>query len=300
NDNSFKPVPRTTANADGTFTSTIPGLVTTEEKAQKKNDVKARSMLLMAFPNEHILKFSKYKDAKTLFEAIQVRFYGNDVIKKTQRTLLKLLTNEVDTASIQVSTVSTPVSTVSSHDNTANLSDATMYAFLAKQPNGSQLVHEELEQIYKDDPEEIDLKWQLALLSMRARRRSSKAMVTIDKAGFDWSYMADDEVPTNMALMAFSDSEEFQHPKFKGYGPKDSKSVSVDTSNDIKKAPDAPIIEDLVFDSDEDEYEEMVLKSNNVQHKHEQANQPTKVDQNPKNNKTNWNEMSTQNLGVGL
>ncbi|GKA39545.1 hypothetical protein Tco_0732096, partial [Tanacetum coccineum] len=32
-------------------------------------------------------------------------------------------------------------------------------------------------------------------------------MVAIDGAGFDWSYMADDEVPTNMALMAFSDFE---------------------------------------------------------------------------------------------
>ncbi|GJR07529.1 hypothetical protein Tco_0790181 [Tanacetum coccineum] len=32
-------------------------------------------------------------------------------------------------------------------------------------------------------------------------------MLAIDGAGFDWSYMADDEVPTNMALMAFSDSE---------------------------------------------------------------------------------------------
>ncbi|GKF17905.1 ribonuclease H-like domain-containing protein [Tanacetum coccineum] len=36
---------------------------------------------------------------------------------------------------------------------------------------------------------------------------SSKAMLAIDGAGFDWSYMADDEVSTNMALMAFSDSE---------------------------------------------------------------------------------------------
>ncbi|GKD40220.1 hypothetical protein Tco_1260427 [Tanacetum coccineum] len=32
-------------------------------------------------------------------------------------------------------------------------------------------------------------------------------MVAIDGSGFDWSYMADDEVPTNMALMAFSDYE---------------------------------------------------------------------------------------------
>nr|GFA59148.1 putative ribonuclease H-like domain-containing protein [Tanacetum cinerariifolium] len=36
---------------------------------------------------------------------------------------------------------------------------------------------------------------------------SSKAMVEIDEAGFDWSYMADDEAPTNMALMAFSNSK---------------------------------------------------------------------------------------------
>nr|GFA86388.1 ribonuclease H-like domain-containing protein [Tanacetum cinerariifolium] len=196
------------ANADGTSTLTISGPVTAEEKAQKKNDVKARSMLLMALPNKHLLTFSQYKDDKTLFEAIQARFGGNDAIKKTQKTLLKQITNEVDTASIQVSDASTPVSTVSSPDNTANLSDATVYAFLENQPNGSQLVHEDLEQIHEDDLEEMNLKWQLALMSKRARRSprnqesrprnqdssrktvivedtSSKAMVVIDEAGFD-------------------------------------------------------------------------------------------------------------------
>ncbi|GKG02218.1 hypothetical protein Tco_0306923, partial [Tanacetum coccineum] len=40
--NSFKPVARTTTNADGTSTLTIPGAVTTDEKIQKKNDLKAR------------------------------------------------------------------------------------------------------------------------------------------------------------------------------------------------------------------------------------------------------------------
>nr|GEU32230.1 putative ribonuclease H-like domain-containing protein [Tanacetum cinerariifolium] len=94
--------------------------------------------------------------------------------------------------------------------------------------------------------------------------------------------------------------EEFQHPEFKGYGPKDSKNICVDISNDIKKAPDAPIIKDWVSDSDADESEEMVLKSDNIQHKPEQANQPRKVSQNPKNNIINWNEISTQKLGVGF
>ncbi|GJV88745.1 hypothetical protein Tco_1532683 [Tanacetum coccineum] len=89
NGNSFKPTARTTTNADGTSTSMIPGHITIEEKAQKKNDVKARSMLLMALPNEHQLTFNQYKDAKTLFAAIQIRFGGNDATKKTQKTLLK-------------------------------------------------------------------------------------------------------------------------------------------------------------------------------------------------------------------
>ncbi|GKC55523.1 hypothetical protein Tco_1078268 [Tanacetum coccineum] len=73
NGNSFKPVPQTTTNVDGTSTSLIPGPVTTEEKVQKKNDVKARSMLLMALPNEHLMTFNQYKDAQTLFAAIQTR-----------------------------------------------------------------------------------------------------------------------------------------------------------------------------------------------------------------------------------
>ncbi|GKD93720.1 hypothetical protein Tco_1373557, partial [Tanacetum coccineum] len=89
NGNSFKPTIRTTANADGTSTSMIPGPVTTKEKAQKKNDVKARSMLLMALPNEHQQTFNQYRDAKTLFDAIQTRFGGNDATRKTQKTLLK-------------------------------------------------------------------------------------------------------------------------------------------------------------------------------------------------------------------
>ncbi|GKD35327.1 hypothetical protein Tco_1250836 [Tanacetum coccineum] len=45
--NSFKPVAQTTTNADGTSTSTIPGVVTTEEKIQKKNDLKARTDLMV-------------------------------------------------------------------------------------------------------------------------------------------------------------------------------------------------------------------------------------------------------------
>ncbi|GJX64121.1 ribonuclease H-like domain-containing protein [Tanacetum coccineum] len=301
NENSFKPVAQTTINADGTSTSLIPGSVTTEEKVQKKNDVKARSMLLMALPNEHLMTFNQYKDAKTLFAAIQTRFGGNEATKKTQKTLLNQMyenfstpstesldsifnrlqkivsqlailgenisqeylnlkflrslasewnthvvvwrnkhdldtmsfddlynnfkiveqdvkgtassisssqnmdfvsspssTNEVNTAygvstaNTQVSHASTQVSTASTQVSTANLSDNTIYAFLASQPNGSQLVYKDLEQIHEDDIKDMDLKWQLALLSMRTRRFFQKTgrNITIngsDTAGYDKS-----------------------------------------------------------------------------------------------------------------
>ncbi|GJW33008.1 hypothetical protein Tco_0053040 [Tanacetum coccineum] len=122
-------------------------------------------------------------------------------------------------------------------------SSPSIYAFLSTQPQGSQLVHEDLEQLHDDDLEEIDLKWNMALLSMRERKfyqrtgrkiiidgskltgydkskvecssskavkiedASEKAMCAIDGAGFDWSDMAEDEIQANMALMAFTDSE---------------------------------------------------------------------------------------------
>ncbi|GJW42757.1 putative ribonuclease H-like domain-containing protein [Tanacetum coccineum] len=216
NENSFKPVAQTIINADGTSTSLIPGHVTTEEKVQNKNDVKARSMLLMALPNEHLTTFNQYKDAKTLFVVTQTRFGGNEATKKTQKTLLKQMYKNFSASS------------TNSLDSIFNRLPKIITTDV--QPNGSQLVYEDLEQIHEDDIKEMDLKWQLVLLSMRTRRgprnqgsrnrnqdssrrtvnmeeTSSKAMVTINGAGFDWSYMVDDEVPTNIALIAFSDSE---------------------------------------------------------------------------------------------
>ncbi|GKF83625.1 hypothetical protein Tco_0248523, partial [Tanacetum coccineum] len=62
---------------------------TTKEKTNKKNDVKAMGLLLMALTNEHQLTFSQYPNAKSMFAAIETRFGCNAATKKTQKTLLK-------------------------------------------------------------------------------------------------------------------------------------------------------------------------------------------------------------------
>nr|GEV88755.1 hypothetical protein [Tanacetum cinerariifolium] len=54
--------------------------------------------------------------------------------------------------------------------NVDNLSNAVIYSFFASQPNNPQLDNDDLKQIDADDLAEMDLKWQMAMLTMRARR----------------------------------------------------------------------------------------------------------------------------------
>ncbi|GKA87599.1 hypothetical protein Tco_0809363, partial [Tanacetum coccineum] len=88
---------------------------------------------------------------------------------------------------------------------------------------------------------------------------SSKAMLAIDGVGFDWSDMAEEQVQTSMALMAFSDSEldlsysgldEFKKPEFKAYGSEDSKQesniVCDKKSNDSKENFDDSLVKEQV------------------------------------------------------
>ncbi|GJX63248.1 ribonuclease H-like domain-containing protein [Tanacetum coccineum] len=238
--------PIVTKTVDGKETVIPPTSV--EEKAQRRAELKARSTLLMALPNEHQLKFNSYKDAKTLMQAIKNRF---GVIEQTYERLQKLISQlemhgevipqedinqkflrslsqewtmhtivwrnkpEIETLSLddlfnnlkayESEVKGTSSSTTNSYNiaflsssstnsatgavntaqgvNTAstqcaadssttieNLSDAMIYSFFASQPITPQLNNEDLQQINSDDLEEIDLRWNIAMLTMRARR----------------------------------------------------------------------------------------------------------------------------------
>ncbi|GJZ31105.1 hypothetical protein Tco_0576152 [Tanacetum coccineum] len=98
-------------------------------------------------------------------------------------------TNEAVNTDHGVSTASTQVNAANSI-NIDNLSDAVICAFFASQPNSPQLVHEDLQQIYPDDMEEIDLRWQMAMLTMRAKRflKNTRRKLTVngnETIGFD-------------------------------------------------------------------------------------------------------------------
>nr|GEZ33497.1 hypothetical protein [Tanacetum cinerariifolium] len=313
--------------------------LTAEDMQKKKNDVKARTTLLLSLPDEHQLRFSKYKTTRELWAAILKTFGGNEATKKTKKNLLKqqygnfraegsktleqtfsrlqviigqlqfmdieveqddlnqkfltslalewlmhtilwrnrsdldtmilddlynhLKVNESEvqkkseqnsqniafissakhssrnkdgnTACVPIANTNVPTASAS----VATTSQDTACAYIASQSSGSQIKFEDINQIDEDDMEEMDIKWNMALLSMRADKfwkrtgaprsqdrgrrdnfkqgskaeeQALKALMAIDRVGWDWSYMAndgedhalvtDEEAPIEFALMA--------------------------------------------------------------------------------------------------
>nr|GEU81477.1 hypothetical protein [Tanacetum cinerariifolium] len=99
-------------------------------------------------------------------------------------------TNKADNTAYGVSIAHTQGNTVNP-TSVDNLSDAVICAFLASQPNSSQLAREDLEKIDPDDLEEMDLQWEMAMLTIRARRFIKRIGRNLDingqKNGFDRS-----------------------------------------------------------------------------------------------------------------
>ncbi|GKB50165.1 putative ribonuclease H-like domain-containing protein [Tanacetum coccineum] len=75
-------------------------------------------------------------------------------------------TNDVSTAY----DVSTSSSYNSQRENSPSYTDELMYSFFANQSNGPHLDHGDLKQLDEFDLEKMDLKWQVAMISMRLKK----------------------------------------------------------------------------------------------------------------------------------
>nr|GFD36185.1 hypothetical protein [Tanacetum cinerariifolium] len=94
-----------------------------------------------------------------------------------------------------VTTATTPFPTGSV--NVATISQDAASAFIASNPMGSQIKFGDINQIDEDDMEEMDIKWNMALLSMSAdkfwKRPEKKISIQgSDVAGFDKSKVEND------------------------------------------------------------------------------------------------------------
>nr|GFC45778.1 ribonuclease H-like domain-containing protein [Tanacetum cinerariifolium] len=76
-------------------------------------------------------------------------------------------TNDSVSVAVNVSAVG-PKLSASTLPNVDSLSNAVIYSFFASQCSSPQLDNKDLKQIDADDLEEMDLKWQMAMLTMRA------------------------------------------------------------------------------------------------------------------------------------
>nr|GEV02109.1 hypothetical protein [Tanacetum cinerariifolium] len=190
--------------------------LTVEDMQKKKNDVKARTTLLLSLPGEHQLRFSKYKTARELWATILKTFGGNEATKKMKKNLLKhqyrnfkaegleILeqTSDLDTMSLDdlynhlkvyesevqkksklnsqnMTFISSAKHSSKNEDgntacvptasaSVATISQDTACAYIASQSSGSQIKFEDINQIDEDDMEEMDIKWNMIFLSMRA------------------------------------------------------------------------------------------------------------------------------------
>ncbi|GKB35963.1 hypothetical protein Tco_0880905 [Tanacetum coccineum] len=273
---------------------------TAKQLAARRNQERIKSILLLAIPDEYLLKFHNVPDAKSLWAAIKSRFGGNEESKKMQKNVLKHQFENFVTASNEtldkaydrfqklISQLEIHGAYVSKEDinqkflrslppswsqialimrNKPDIDEIDIddlynnlrvYEDELKRSSGSNSASQNLaflsfentnstnelstasgdfEQMGGDDLEELDLRWQVAMLTVRVKKKghfarecrsgrsqgrrpygdngrsnaqitksSSQALVAQNGlGGYDWSNDFEIE-PVNYALMAISSS----------------------------------------------------------------------------------------------
>nr|GEX10523.1 hypothetical protein [Tanacetum cinerariifolium] len=266
--------------------------LTAEDMQRKKNDVKddLNQKFLTSLAPEWLMRTIVRRNRSDL-DTISLdnlynhlKVYESEVQKKSEPnshnmsfiSSAKHGSRNEDGNTVCVPTASTNVPTASA--SVATISQDTACSYIASQYSGSQIKFEDINQIDEDNMEEMDIKWNTTLLSMRADKfwkktrkkisiqgsdvvgfdnskvkcfnchkmghfvrecgaprsqdkgrrdnyrhgskaeeQAPKALMAIDRVGWDWSYMENDEedhalvvdevVPIEFALMAKTSAE---------------------------------------------------------------------------------------------
>ncbi|GKB38161.1 ribonuclease H-like domain-containing protein [Tanacetum coccineum] len=294
-----------------------PAHKTAKQLAARRNQERVKSILHLAIPDEYLLKFHNVAGAKSLWEAIKLRFGGNVESKKMQKNVLKhqfenfstasnesldkaydrfqklisqleislIMRNKPDINEIDIDDLynnlrvyedelkrssgsnsasqnlaflssenigsTNKVSTASGDFGVStaggiNQVPSTLYAhdiaysFLAQPTTSPQLENEDFQQMDGDDLEELDLRWQVAMLIVRGILLENVDLERIKEEDF-------------MVTMARAMHQLMNlHRKTNDANTEKPKSVSGSVVSNPKINRDSVIIEDWTSDDEEE------------------------------------------------
>ncbi|GKC20206.1 ribonuclease H-like domain-containing protein, partial [Tanacetum coccineum] len=132
---------------------------TVEQKIARNNELKAKSTLLLAIPDEHLLKFHGIRMQRAYGKLSRLDTMSMDDLYNN----LKVYEAEIKSQSSSSSSSSSNSQNMAfvSSKNTSSTNEAVNTAL--------DSTVEDLEQIDTDDLKEMDLKWQVAMLTMRVK-----------------------------------------------------------------------------------------------------------------------------------
>ncbi|GJV99775.1 putative ribonuclease H-like domain-containing protein [Tanacetum coccineum] len=176
--------------------------VSVEEQIAVQRETKARTILLQSLPEDHMADFHHLDDARDIWLAVKARFGGNDESKKMRKSMLKQEFSEFRVSESEglhkgydrfqkiLSQLNQMQAKPDNEDcnmkflvhfppscptASSNVMENVLHSFVAESDPQQQITYEDFDQIEKMDLEELDIKWQMAMLSVRINRFEKKA-----------------------------------------------------------------------------------------------------------------------------
>ncbi|GJS70981.1 hypothetical protein Tco_0703822 [Tanacetum coccineum] len=168
--------PIVTKTVDGKETVIPPTSV--EEKAQRRAELlrtNLETMHTIVWRNKPKVETLSLDDLFNNLKAYESKVKGTSSLTTNSHNVGFLSSSNTNSATRAVNAAQgvNTASTQGAADSSTtveNLSDAVIYSLFASQPSIPQLDNEDLQQINPDDLEEMDLRWNITMLTMRARR----------------------------------------------------------------------------------------------------------------------------------